>query len=144
MNTLSFPPMILTHLTMDNALFYGACESGINKLINTHNLSHLTAVSVATLLKSNQLTPDEIRWIKDIAGLNVSLTEYGYQHGDGCGNGKYGSGYGTGKGYGYGTTYGRGYENGEGYGDGCIDEYGYGYSNGDGEGYGYVDENQPL
>ena len=119
MNTLPFPPITLTHITIDNAISHGACNTGINKLIDTHQLLHLTAVPVATLLKSKKLTTNEIYWIKRIAALN---------------------------GHRYETRYGEWNEDGDGYGDGngCIDEYGYGYSNGDGEGYGYGVENQPL
>ena len=86
MNTQPFPPIILPHLTMDNAVFHGACRIGIVKFINTHQLSHLTAVPVETLLKSNQLTPDEIHWIKYISGLNLENEyEEGYGNRDGDG-----------------------------------------------------------
>jgi len=129
MNTLSFPPVVLTHITIDNAIAHGACITGINELIYTHQLSHLTAISVSTLLKSKKLTPKITNWIKRIAGLN------GHKYGT-----RYGDRYGEGNGYGEWDEDGDGYGDGNGY----IDEYGYGYSNGDGEGYGYGDENQAL
>ena len=139
MNNLPFPPVVLTHITKNNALFHKACKSGVNIFIETHHLSHLTAVSVATLLKSNQLTPDEIHWIKFIAGLNLETgDEEGYGYGDGVGYG-----YRDGVGYGDGDEYGDGYGDGcgdgcgDGYGDGCGYGYGYGYNYGNGYGYGY-------
>ena len=129
MNNRPFPPVVLTHITKDNALFYGACIIGINKVMGTHQLSHLTAISVSTLLKSKKLILNEVNWIKRIAGLN------GHKYGT-----RYGDRYGEGNGYGEWDEDGDGYGDGNGY----IDEYGYGYSNGDGEGYGYGDENQAL
>lgn len=121
MNTLPFPPIMLTYITKDNALFHGACITGINQVIDTHQLSHLTAISVSLLLKSKKLTPDEIYLIKSIAGLNINGEEDGESYGDGY---EWGDG------------------DGEGCGDGCNDGhgdgYGYGYGcvNGDGEGIG--------
>jgi len=147
MNILPFPPVILTHITKDNALFHGACKSGLDKLIDTHNLTHLTAISVSTfLLNSNQLTHTEICWIKSIAGLNINPEEnrnkygngieIGYTDGDGNGHG-YGYTDGDGHGHGHGTGNG----NGDGYGYGCGREYEDGYGNGYGRGYkrGYGD-----
>ena len=126
MNILPFPPVILTHITKDNALFHGACITGINQLIDTHNLSNLTAVPVQLLLDSNELTQDEIYWIESIAGLSINPNDI-----------EYGDGYGDG--YGYGDIYG--YNNGDGYrtGDGYGYVYGHvngdGYVDGDGDGY---------
>ena len=139
MNTLPFPPVVLTHITKDNTLFHGVCKSRITKSITTHNLSHLTAVPVQLLLKSNELTQDEINRIKYVAGLSTNPDETKYGEGYGNGNG-YGNsiGYGVGDGYGYG--YGEGYEIGDEYKDG----YGEGCGNGDGNGYGYgyINDNQ--
>jgi len=134
------------------------CAKGINKVITTHQLSHLTTVPVSLLLKSNQLTPDEIYWIKSIAGLNLKNSDrkgYGYDngHGDGLGYGDgngygYDNGHGDGLGYGDGNGYGNGYGVGYGLedGDGCGDGDGDGY----GDGYGGVtryrnqNDNQPF
>ena len=156
MNNLPFPPLVLTHITKDNVLFHGACISGIDKLIETHDLAHLTAISVATLLNSNQLTHEEANWVKSIAGLNgnknhyIDEDGYGYGYGDGRGYGdgyKDGNGYGDESGtetrYGVGNGIGNGYGYGDGRGYGYGYEDGYGYGEGYGEGYedGYGDEN---
>ena len=172
MNNRPFPPIVLTHITKDNALFHKACKSGVNIFIETHNLSHLTAISVTLLLKSKKLTSETKAWVKSIAGLNLKNgDEEGYGNGDelgyeignveeyGDGNGEEyvdGDGYRNGLGYGYG--YGYGYKDGDGYGYGYgdvyKDGYGYGYGNGDGEEYvdgdgyrnglGYGNEDQTL
>ena len=119
MNNLPFPPIVLTHITKDNALSHGACETGIKQVIDAHQLSDLTAISVSILLKSKKLTQDQIYWIKSIAGIDENENEYGYvdevdENENGYG---YGEGYGKGiaNGYGYGEGYGEGYE--DGYGD---------------------------
>ena len=139
MYTQPFPPVILTNLTKDNALSYEACGNGIEKFINSHRLSNLTAVPVATLLKSKRLSHEAADWIKHIAGLNVSLTEYGYQHGDGCGNA---SGFKNktelGDGSGRGDCYGFGSGNGDGSGDGYGSGYGDEHDNDDGDGDGDI------
>lgn len=159
MNTLSFPPVVLTHLTKDNALFHGACAKGINKVITTHQLSHLTAVPVTLLLKSSKLATETKDWVKSIAGLSNGETENGYIN-------QYGQGTLKGDGYdldledtdeaqdsyllfsnpgnraGHNYAYGYGYGDGDGYGDG----YGYGDGSvyGDGNGYGYEYDHQTL
>jgi len=137
MNNRPFPPIILTHITKDNALFNRACESGVNKLIETHHWSHLTAVPVPILLKSSELTTDEIYWVKSIAGLNVYKNKYGNGYGDAYGEGfseGYGCEYKTGNGEGYGSSYGNGEGYGNGYGDGYGEKYGEGTTDGDGYG----------
>ena len=120
MNNRPFPPVVLTHITKDNALFYGACIIGINKVMGTHQLSHLTAISVSTLLKSKKLILNEVNWIKRIAGLNLENSDgEGYGHGLGYGDGDddgdgYGGGYGYEDGVGYRDGYGDGNKNGNG------------------------------
>lgn len=121
MNNRPFPPIILTHLTKDNALFHGTCKSGLDKFINTHQLSHLTAISVSLLLKSKKLTPNEIYWIKYIAGLDVNKTQYGSEYENEY---PYGYGYGNKHGDGFGIGHGDGGVNGDGNGDGDSDEDG--------------------
>ena len=130
MNNRPFPPIVLTHITKDNALFRKTCKSGVNKLIETHHWSHLTAVPVPILLKSSELTTDEIYWVKSIAGLNVCKNKYGDGYGD-----AYGEGFSEGYGYEYktGNGYGYGYGSGAGYGYGYGDGYGDGDGNGDGD-----------
>jgi len=134
-----FPPVILDQITVDNVVSYEVCSNEIEKFINSHRLSQLTAVPVATLLKSNRLTNEAVNWIKSIAGLDVSQTEHGYQHGDGCGNG---SGFKNktelGDGSGRGDCYGFGSGNGDGSGDGYSSGYGDEYENDDGDGDGDI------
>mgnify|MGYP001357045369 CR=1 FL=1 len=124
MNKYSFPPIVLTHITKDNALFHGACITGINQLIDTHNLSNLTAVPVQLLLDSNELTQDEIYWIESIAGLSINPNDI-----------EYGDGYGDGYGDIYGYNNGDGYRTGDGYGYVYGHVNGDGYVDGDGDGY---------
>ena len=156
MNTLPFPPVVLTHITIDNALFHGACIQDINPIINTHQLSHLTAVPVYNLLQDKKLTSKIMDWIKSIAGISINGDGYGngYRNGEGYGYGNgygrgYTDGYGNGYGYGGGAGYGYGYGYGESYEEGIknVDEYeysyGYGTHTGDGCGYGYGYGNQP-
>ena len=116
MSNQSFPPIVLTHITLNNILPYGACNSGIHEFLEKHNLSHLTAVPVSLLLQSKQLTIETKNWVKFIAGLtlnpdgNGDEEGYGYGYGDGDGEG-YGDGYNDGDGFGLG------YGNGAGHGD---------------------------
>lgn len=144
MNTLPFPPIVLTHITMDNALSHGACIAGIHRVMDTHQLSHLTAMSVSILLQAKKLTSEITDWIKAIAGLNGNLSQYGDEWGDGEGYGfgqVNGSGYGDGYEIVYGNGYGRGYKDGYGYGHG--DGYGEGTATGDGYGD-EIDDDTPA
>ena len=65
------PPMILTHITKDNARWFGACENGINDLLTRLNLTHLTAISVTELLQY-PLSSQELNWLKFSTGYQNS------------------------------------------------------------------------
>ena len=156
MSNQSFPPIVLTHITLNNILPYGACNSGIHEFLEKHNLSHLTAVPVSLLLQSKQLTIETKNWVKFIAGLNLKNSDrkgYGYGADDGYGDG-HGDGNGDDDGNGeeYGTEEGygcrSGYAGGNGFGSGDGTNYGDGYKTGDGHGgvtrYGNQSDNQTL
>jgi len=149
---MTFPPMVLTHITKDNALFYGACQLGINEFLAKYNLLNLTAIPVSRLLNHSKKSGYRTHWIKCIAGLSNGEAKDGYIN-------RYGQGTLKGDGYdldledtnesqdGYllffnpGNeadhiyAYGYGYGDGNGYGSGHGNEKGYGYGHGNGDGY---------
>lgn len=91
------PPLILTHITKDNARWFGACENGINDLLTRLNLTHLTAISVTDLLQYS-LSPTEHSYLKYMTGYQNSShpNEDSYQS---CTH-NIANGYGDGWGYG--------------------------------------------
>lgn len=120
------PPMVLTHITKDNARWFGACESGINNLLTQLNLTHITAISVTDLLQY-PLSQYELNWLKSITGYQNSShpNEDSYQS---CTHTLV-------NGYGEGWGYGDVLEKPEGDGTGNIDVE----STSPGHGYGKTD-----
>ena len=121
------PPMVLTHITKDNARWFGACENGINDLLVRLNLTHLTAISVTDLLQYS-LSPTEHSYLKYMTGYKNSSYPNEKYH-QACTH-NIANGYGDG--WGYGDTL----EKSEGDGTGNVDIE----STSPGHGYGRTDE----
>lgn len=106
MNTLPFPPIVLTHITEDTARAFSACPNGIAVFKQRFKIKSVTAISVNKYLKLLNKTNDWKRsWLRMIAGLQNLENE----------NGLIGQ-YGNLLGHGNGDGYGDGYEYGDGYG----------------------------
>jgi len=142
--TLAFPPLCLSHITADNALYYKICSAGINKFLEQHHLTHLTAIPVTTLLNLTTRSIERL-WIKTIAG-HCNYSQYSEHYGIidlerfhiGFG-GMYGDKNGDGNSYHILAAYGRGNRFGSGSGDEDVYGKGFGYGYGYGHGYGYAD-----
>lgn len=133
-----FPPMVLTHITIDTAQQYGACISGIKDFINKHRRKNLTALPITTLLNLN-LMLFERDWIQQIAGLQMAFIHCSL----GYGEPKFDSHSGLYYGHGYGRMIGSNHGNGYGcdYGDGDSNGEGIGHAYGEGQGYGVQNDN---
>ena len=133
-----FPPLALTHITIDTAQQYGACIAGIEELVKRHHCKNLTALSITTLLNL-ELTSSERNWIRQIAGLQMAFIHCSL----GYGEPKFDSHSGLYYGHGYGRMIGSNHGNGYGcdYGDGDNDGEGIGHAYGEGQGYGVQNNN---